>query len=36
MIVKRLVFGALIGALPLSATGYVIFGMVLPSFYTNF
>jgi hypothetical protein len=36
MTVKQLVFGTLIGALTLSATGYVIFGMVLPSFYTNF
>jgi len=36
MDVKRLVIGTIVGALTLSATGYVIFGIVFPSFFTNF
>ena len=33
---KRLVIGTLVGAVALSATGYVIFGMAFPDFYTHF
>jgi hypothetical protein len=33
---KRLVLGTLVGALTLSATGYVIFGIAFPGFFSNF
>jgi hypothetical protein len=33
---KRLVIGTLVGASVLSATGYLIFGVLLPDFYTTF
>jgi hypothetical protein len=33
---KRLVIGTFVGAVTLSATGYLIFGIALPNFYTNF
>ena len=33
---KELVIGTLVGALTLSATGYVIFGIAFPEFFTNF
>jgi hypothetical protein len=33
---KQLVIGTLVGALALSATGYVIFGIAFPGFFTNF
>ena len=33
---KQLVIGTLVGALTLSATGYVIFGIAFPEFFTNF
>jgi hypothetical protein len=33
---KRLVIGTLVGATVLSATGYLIFAVILPDFYTGF
>jgi hypothetical protein len=33
---KQLVIGTLVGALTLSAAGYVIFGIAFPQFFTNF
>jgi hypothetical protein len=33
---KQLVTGTLVGALTLSAIGYVIFGIAFPDFFTNF
>lgn len=33
---KQLVVGTLVGALTLSATGLVIFGIAFPEFFTNF
>lgn len=33
---KRVILGTLVGALTLSATGYLIFGVVFPTFYTDF
>jgi hypothetical protein len=33
---KQLVIGTLVGALTLSATAYVIFGIAFPEFFTNF
>lgn len=36
MTAKRLATGTLIGAVILSATGYVIFGLVFPSFFSDF
>jgi hypothetical protein len=36
MSVKHLALGTVAGALTLSATGYVIYGVVFPHFYTHF
>jgi len=36
MNIKRLAIGTLVGAATLSAAGYVIFGVALPDFYTDF
>jgi hypothetical protein len=36
MNVRRLVLGTLIGALTLTAGGYVVFGLAFPQFYTDF
>jgi hypothetical protein len=36
MDVKRLAIGTLVSAATLSGAGYIIFGVVLPDFYTNF
>ena len=33
---KQLLIGTLAGALTLAATGYVIFGIAIPGFFTNF
>jgi hypothetical protein len=33
---KRLIIGTLVGATVLSATGYFVFGVLLPDFYTGF
>jgi hypothetical protein len=36
MDIKRLAIGTLVSAATLSGAGYIIFGVVLPEFYTNF
>ena len=36
MSVRRLVIGTLVGALTLTATGYAVFGLAFPRFYTDF
>lgn len=36
MDIRRLALGTLVGAATLSGVGYLIFGVVLPDFYTNF
>jgi hypothetical protein len=34
--VRRLVIGTLVGALALSTVGFVVFGLIVPEFYTTF
>lgn len=36
MNIRRLVVGTLVGALTLTAGGYVVFGLTFPQFYTDF